>query len=38
VELVGGNVVGFGFVIELEALGGRSRLRPYDVHALLTYE
>lgn len=37
VELVGGKVVGFGFVIELEALGGRERMAGYDATSLLTY-
>jgi adenine phosphoribosyltransferase len=38
VEMVGGVVAGFGFVIELAALGGRARLGSYDVRTLLTYE
>lgn len=33
---VGGLVVGFGFVIELQALEGRSRLASHRVEALLT--
>ena len=35
---LGGEVVGCGFLIELAFLHGRSRLEPYDVHALLAYE
>src|SRR5690606_24803440 len=35
VELVGGKVVGLGFVIELEALGGRARLDGYETESLL---
>jgi adenine phosphoribosyltransferase len=38
VEGLGAEVVGCGFLIELEFLGGRERLRPHDVHALLSYE
>jgi adenine phosphoribosyltransferase len=37
VELVGGEVVGCGFLIELSFLGGRSRLADYDVAALIDY-
>ncbi len=38
VEQLGGEVVGCGFLIELSFLGGRERLAPRDVHALLAYE
>jgi adenine phosphoribosyltransferase len=38
VRQLGGEVVGCGFLIELAFLGGRERLRPYDAHALLSYE
>jgi adenine phosphoribosyltransferase len=38
VRQLGGEVVGCGFLIELTFLGGRERLRPYDAHALLSYE
>ena len=38
VEQLGGEVVGCGFLVELAFLGGRERLRPRDVHALLAYE
>jgi adenine phosphoribosyltransferase len=32
---VGADVLGFGVLMELEALGGRDRLSPIPVHALL---
>jgi adenine phosphoribosyltransferase len=38
VERLGGIVVGCGFLVELVFLGGRERLAPYEVHALLAYE
>lgn len=38
VERLGGNVVGFGFLISLDFLEGRNVLKKYDVHALLQYE
>jgi len=38
VEQLGGEVVGCDFLIELAFLGGRQRLAPRDVHALLSYE
>jgi adenine phosphoribosyltransferase len=34
---LGGHVVGCGFLIELEFLGGRERLAGHEVHSLLTY-
>lgn len=37
VELVGGNVVGLGFVIELTFLSGRKKLEGRDVFTLLQY-
>jgi adenine phosphoribosyltransferase len=37
VEMVGGTVAGLGFLIELEALGGRARLAAYPTFALLRY-
>ena len=37
VEAAGGEVVGIGFVIELEALAGRDVLDGYKVTSLLTY-
>ena len=38
VEGLGAEVVGCGFLIELEFLGGRARLRPHEAHALISYE
>jgi adenine phosphoribosyltransferase len=35
---LGAEVVACSFLIELSFLGGRERLRPYEVHALLEYE
>ena len=35
---LGAEIVGCAFLIELSFLGGRARLDPYDVHALLAYE
>jgi adenine phosphoribosyltransferase len=37
VEKLGGKVVGCAFIIELEALGGRSKLEGYDVFSLIKY-
>lgn len=37
IELVGGQVAGMAFVIELEALGGRAQLKGYDVFSLVRY-
>ncbi len=37
VELIGGTVAGIGFVIELEALGGRGKLVEYPVYSVLQY-
>jgi len=37
VEMVGGEVAGFGFVIELEALGGRRLLAGYGADSLVKY-
>jgi adenine phosphoribosyltransferase len=37
VELLGAQVAGFGFVIELEGLHGRQRLAAYPCRALLAY-
>ncbi len=38
VEKLGGEVVGLAFVAELSALGGRRKLRGYDVHSIARYE
>jgi adenine phosphoribosyltransferase len=37
VELTGGMVAGYGFVIELTALGGRQRLAGYDTFSIIQY-
>ena len=37
VEKLGGKVVGIAFLIELEALKGRERLKDYNVYSMLTY-
>ncbi|HEY8637868.1 MAG TPA: adenine phosphoribosyltransferase [Solirubrobacteraceae bacterium] len=38
VEQCGAEVVACNFLIELAFLGGRERLAPHEVHALLTYD
>jgi adenine phosphoribosyltransferase len=38
VEGRGAAIAGCAFLVELGFLGGRERLRGYDVHALLTYD
>jgi adenine phosphoribosyltransferase len=37
VQLLGGQVVGIAFLIELLSLGGRQVLAPYDVFSLIAY-
>lgn len=37
VERLGGEVAGFGFVIEIEVLGGRAAIAEHDVLSLVTY-
>jgi adenine phosphoribosyltransferase len=37
VEKAGGQVVGIGLLIELEALGGRNALGQYDIFSLIQY-
>ena len=37
IEDMGGEVVGCGFLIELEDLNGRELLKKYNVHSLLKY-
>ena len=37
VEMAGGKVVGLGFVIELEELGGRAKLDGYDAMSIVRY-
>lgn len=38
VEKLGGKIMGFCFLIELEFLHGREKLKKYPVYSLLTYE
>jgi adenine phosphoribosyltransferase len=38
VERLGGDVVGFAFVLELAFLGGRAQLDRYPIHTLVSYE
>jgi adenine phosphoribosyltransferase len=38
VEKMGGEVVGLGFVVELEFLSGREKLSKYDVRSLIQYQ
>jgi adenine phosphoribosyltransferase len=38
VDTLGGQVVGCAFLVELAYLGGRDRLAPHDVHAVLHYD
>ncbi len=35
---LGGDICGMGFVVELDALKGRDKLKEYDVFSLLHYE
>ena len=35
--VLGGKVVGIAFLIELEALKGREKLKDYNVYSVLTY-
>jgi adenine phosphoribosyltransferase len=37
-EELGANVVGAGFVIELNFLKGRDKLKGYDVFSLIPYD
>lgn len=37
IELLGGEVVGCAFLIELKDLDGRSKLKNYDILSLITY-
>src|SRR3954464_118414 len=38
VERLGGEVVGFAFLLELVALAGRSQLDSYPIHVVLRYD
>jgi adenine phosphoribosyltransferase len=37
VEKLNGEVVGLGFILELDSLRGREKLNGYDVHSLIHY-
>ena len=37
VERLGGRVAGYGFVLELDFLNGREKLKNFDIHSLLHY-
>ena len=37
VEKLGGRIASFGFVIELDFLNGREKLKNYEVHSMLHY-
>lgn len=38
VKQLGGEIDGLAFVVELDSLGGRKKLAPYDVLSLINYE
>jgi adenine phosphoribosyltransferase len=38
VKQLGGDIAGIAVLIELQGLGGREKLRPYDVHSVVRYE
>ena len=38
VARLGGEIVGFGFLVELSFLGGRARLAPHRVHSVIDFE
>lgn len=38
VEMIGGEVAGFGFLIELAGLAGRSRLAAYPIDVVIEYD
>ncbi len=37
-EGAGAVIAGCAFLVELSFLGGRDKLAPYDVHALVSYD
>jgi adenine phosphoribosyltransferase len=37
VEKLGGRIAGYGFVIELDFLKGREKLKNYEIHSLIHY-
>jgi len=38
VEALEGNVVGFSFLMELESLKGREKIKEYDIQTLISYK
>ncbi|MCL4163287.1 UNVERIFIED_CONTAM: hypothetical protein GTU68_039536 [Idotea baltica] len=38
VEKLGGEIIACAFLLELANLGGRAKLMPYPIHAVLTYK
>ena len=38
VKSLGGQICGLGFVVELDGLKGRDKLKDYDVMSLLSYD
>jgi adenine phosphoribosyltransferase len=38
IELVGGTVAGFVFLVELQGLGGREKIGPYRVETLIKFD
>jgi adenine phosphoribosyltransferase len=38
VKRLGGEIIGIGFLIELDFLNGRKKLAPYPVHSLIHYQ
>jgi adenine phosphoribosyltransferase len=38
VQGTGARIAGCGFLVELSFLGGRDKLAPFDVHALVSYD
>ncbi len=37
IRKAGGEVIGCAFLVELSFLGGREKLRPYEVFSLISY-
>jgi adenine phosphoribosyltransferase len=37
IELLGGDIVGLTFLVELAGLNGRDLLKKYDIHTVITY-
>ena len=38
VEKLGAQVAGCAFIVELDGLGGRDRLKPFEVHSLIHFQ